>query len=250
MHNAPMKQPRIFIYGRHALIEALTNRPDVISNVFIDPSKVDAEIKQLASRAGLKIADLKTGKQKVSESESHQGFIGKINVDKLITPYQDFITSLKITPQTGLVILGEIQDPHNVGAIIRSAAAFGISGVLMPSHNQSSITGAVVKVSAGMAFRIPLVEIGNTSQTIRDLKSKGFWIYGLAGEGEQSLPDEKFESPSAFVLGNESTGIRAKTKEVCDIMLRIPISPNCESLNVAASAATTLYAWSLKHRQS
>jgi len=104
-----------------------------------------------------------------------------------------------------------------------------------------------VKVSAGMAFRIPLVTVSNINNTIRDLKKKGFWIYGLEGESKNSMHDEKFDAPTAIILGNEAEGIREKTKELCDVLLSIPMNPSCESLNAAASAAVALYAWSAKH---
>ena len=159
----------------------------------------------------------------------------------------EFAKGLKINNNTALVLLDEIQDPHNVGAIIRSAAAFGISGVLIPEHNQAPITGAVVKVSAGMAFRIPLVAIGNINNTIRDLKKRGFWVYGLDGSSKKSISGESFDAPTIFILGNEAKGIRQKTRELCDALVSIPIDSKCESLNVAASAAVALYAWSAKH---
>ena len=143
--------------------------------------------------------------------------------------------------------MGELQDPQNVGAVIRSSAALGISAVFIPEFNQAPVTGSVVKVSAGMAFRIPLVKIGNINNVLRDLKKKGFWIYGLEGTAKESLEDQKFEEPTVFVLGNESKGIREKTSEICDIMLRIPMNSRCESMNVAASTAIALYEWSTKH---
>jgi len=140
-----------------------------------------------------------------------------------------------------------LQDPHNVGAIIRSAAAFGISGVLIPEHNQAPITGAVVKTSAGMAFRVPLVAIGNTNNTIRVLKEKFFTVYGLAMDGSRDVSEEKFDTPALFIVGNESKGIREKTLALCDTLLRIPMHPRCESLNAAVSTAIVLHEWSSQH---
>ncbi len=101
-----------------------------------------------------------------------------------------------------------------------------------------------------MAFRVPLVTIGNVNDTLRDLKERGFWTYGLDGEAKQSITQEKFDAPTVFVFGNEENGIRQKTLELCDISLSIPMHPGCESLNVAASAAVALYAWSTKHEGS
>ena len=144
--------------------------------------------------------------------------------------------------------MGEVQDPHNVGAVIRSAAAFGVKGVLIPPHNQAPVTGTVVKVSAGMAFRIPLVTISNVNSTIRDLQSDGFWVYGLEGGGEANTVTEQYSKPSVFVLGNEATGLREKTREVCDELISITMHPQCESLNAAAATAIVLASWSAQHQ--
>ena len=230
-------------------MEALANTPQVVSRVFLAKENTDKDIAEAIKRAGIKPAVLGSGdaSKTVGDSQVHQGVIGQVSLDKLIRPYKDFVENIKVGPDTALLLLGEVQDPHNVGAIIRSAAAFGISGVLIPEHNQAPVTGTVVKVSAGMAFRVPLVSIGNVNNTIRDLKERGFWIYGLDGEAPQSVSDELFEKPSVFIPGNESKGIRQKTNELCDILLSIPTNSKCESLNVAASTAIALYAWGLQH---
>src|SRR5581483_3624265 len=96
----------------------------------------------------------------------------------------------------------ELTDPHNVGAIIRSAAAFGAAGVLIPSHNQAPITGAVVEASAGMVFRVPMIAIGNINYTIDTLKDLGFRTYALAMDGERSVSEEKFDAPALCIIGN------------------------------------------------
>ena len=242
------KQEKIYIYGRHALMEALRNRPKSVQKVFLAPGLQDQELKDTIRRNGIRIAKLSDKEvHKVGSTSTHQGVIGIVTLSELLAPYKEFAESLTVNDDTSLVLMGEIQDPQNVGAIIRSAAAFGVSGVLIPQHNQSPVTGAVVKVSAGMAFKIPLVTIGNVNETLRDLKKRGFWIYGLEGEAQRTLGEEQFDAPSVFVLGNESKGIREKTQELCDILLKIPMSEKSESLNVAASAAVALYAWSARH---
>ncbi len=219
-----MKQERIYIYGKHAVEEATKHHIKIekLNPKATFPSDIDPEV-------------------------NHQGVIASVFVSDLMKDYKNFIKKLTITPDTALIILGELQDPQNVGAVIRSAGAFGIAGILIPEHNQAQISGAVVKVSAGMAFSVPLISIGNINNVIRDLKDKGFWIYGLEGTAEVSLDGENFEEPSVFVLGNEAKGIREKTREICDIMLRIPIHPRCESMNVASSTSVVLYKWSTKH---
>ena len=125
------------------------------------------------------------------------------------------------------------------------AAAFGAAGVLMPSHNQAPITGAVVKASAGMVFRVPIISIGNVNYSVDQLKDAGFKAYALAADGSHSVSEEKFDAPALFIVGNEGKGIRQKTFERCDVTLRIPIDPRCESLNASVSAAVVLYQWSM-----
>lgn len=243
-----MIEDKIYIYGKHALEEALMNAPKAVKKVFLASNVNDINLDNLILKAGITKSKLGSGLSGgVTDSAIHQGVIGLVSLSGIIQPYKKFVDNLKVSPDTSLILLDELQDPHNVGAVIRSAAAFGVSGILIPEHNQVGITGAVVKVSAGMAFRIPLITIGNVNNTIRDLKDRGFWVYGLDGEAKQTLNEEKFDAPALFILGNEAVGIRMKTKEICDILISIPMSPNCESLNVAASAAVALYGWSVKH---
>ena len=242
------QQNKIYIYGKHAVEEALLNNPTAL-DLILSTHPLPSNYITLAKESKIRLEKLNKDSMPkgVQKDVAHQGYIGRISLESFVRPYKDFVEKLKITPDTALVVLGEVQDPQNVGAIIRSAAGFGIAGVLIPEHNQAQINGTVVKVSAGMAFRVPLVKIGNVNATLKDLKERGFWIYGLDGEAQQSLSSEKFEAPSVIILGNENLGIREKTLETCDIPLVIPMNSNCESLNVAASAAVALYAWSLKH---
>ena len=243
-----MREEKIYIYGKHALIEALTKRPEMLERVYLS-APLDGELAVLVQRARIPTEkfDARSIPRGISADAVHQGYVGRIRENKLVVDYADFIEGLTVGEDTALVVLGEVQDPQNVGAIIRTAAAFGIKGVLIPEHNQAQVTGTVVKVSAGMAFTVPLVSIGNVNTTLKDLKERGFWIYGLDGEAKQSVVTEKFDAATVFVLGNESTGIREKTLEMCDVPLVIPMHPGCESLNVAASAAVALYAWSTRH---
>lgn len=245
------KTEKVYIYGKHALMEALRNSPQALKKIFL-AKEDDKELMKLIDKAGIPVGKFGSGDSAgdVDKNSNHQGIIGLLTLDKLVRSYDSFVKDLNITPDTCLVILGELQDPQNVGSIIRSAAAMGIAGVLIPEHNQAPITGAVVKVSAGMAFRVPLVQIGNINNVIRDLKDRGFWIYGLDGESKQSINDEKFETPTVIIIGNEARGIREKTRDICDIMLRIPMHPQCESMNAASSTSIALYAWSTHHEDA
>src|SRR3989344_2129518 len=242
------------MYGRHALMEAVLHAPAVVRKVYLSPDNRDKELRDLLTKNQIPTAELAQGQggEMVGRDAAHQGVVALINPAPLLLTLEAFLATLpsSASPKISLVILGEVQDPHNVGAIIRSAAAFGIAGVLIPEHNQAGITGAVIKSSAGMVFRIPLVSIGNINQAIKTLKEKGFWIYGLAASGKNELGKEKFDAPAAFVVGNEGAGIREKTLEICDIVLNIPIHERTESLNAAVSAAVVLYEWSKHHPSS
>ena len=113
----------------------------------------------------------------------------------------------------------------------------------MPEYDQVQVTGTVIKSSAGAVFSIPIVRIGNVNTTLRNLKQEGYWIYGLAGEGETRLESVAFDADSVIVVGNEGEGIREKTLELCDFRLSISIHKSVESLNASNAVAVTLYEW-------
>jgi 23S rRNA (guanosine2251-2'-O)-methyltransferase len=238
------------IFGRHAVTALLSNAPDRIQNLYVTPSAMP-EIAELAEARGVRIEPFTpTTLVKELEGAVHQGIVARASLSSMMLDYNQFIKDLPATPGTCLVLLNEITDPYNVGAIIRSAAAFGASGILIPSHNQAPITGIVAKASAGTVFSIPIVGINNENQTIEDLKKRKFWIYGLAGEGQNSLSTEKFDAPAVFVVGSEGQGLRHKTREHCDILLRIPTTAKVESLNASVSAAVVLSAWAIQHPEA
>lgn len=244
-----MKRDKIYIYGKHALAEALEHAPRTVRKVFLAEGFSDPDLMGLLSRCGISPDRLRSREleKTVGKDTSHQGVIAALNPEELMRPFGEFIAGLPRTEEKAMVLLDGLEDPHNVGAVIRSAAAFGAAGVLLPSRRQAPITGAVVKVSAGMAFRVPLVSIGGTTAAISDLKREGFRVYGLAMEGTVSLSSEPFDAPSVFIIGNESKGISSKVGELCDATLSIPMHPRAESLNAAVSAAVVLYQWSTRH---
>ena len=232
------KQDKIYVYGVHAVEEALLNNPGAVDLILTSES-LSNEATAITRTHKIRVERLTKDStpRGIDKTAVHQGVIARVSLANLVIPYDQFVENLQISPDTALVVMGEVQDPQNVGAIIRSAAAFGIAGVLIPEHKQAQVNGTVVKVSAGMAFRVPLVSIGNVNTTLKDLE----------GSAKETVTSENFEAASVIVLGNEGEGIREKTLESCDIPLSIPMNANCESLNVAASAAVALYAWSTKH---
>lgn len=235
-----------YIYGINAVTEALRARPDIVVGLYYDSLERHEQLIAVANKHRIPVQQFtqRSVPGNIPAVAAHQGIIAAVSINKLMMGYREFVDNLTLTPETAVAILGEVQDPHNVGAIIRSAAGLGLSGVFVPPHRQASVTATVMKVSAGMALRIPVVEIANVNSTIADLKKKGFWVYGLAGEGATDLHQERFDRPSAFVIGNEGEGLREKTRDACDTLLRIPLHERCESLNASVAAAVTFYAWS------
>lgn len=245
--RGPIRDDKIYLYGKHALREALLTRPLSVQKVFLDQNaESDKELMALLKQHAIAVSGMKgdDAKKQVGSDAVHQGVIAVINPEKLYTSFESALELFDTIENPCFVLLDELQDPHNVGAIIRSAAAFGAHAVLLPEHNQSPITGVVIKTSAGMVFRIPIVRIGNVNQTMRTLASKRMWSYGLVMEGDTELKQAHFDTPTLIVVGNESTGIREKTLELCDVRLSIPMEPGCESLNASVAASVVLYEYS------
>jgi 23S rRNA (guanosine2251-2'-O)-methyltransferase len=148
-----------------------------------------------------------------------------------------------------LVLLDGIEDPHNLGAIIRTANAAGAGAVLVPERRAAALTDTVAKASAGAIEYVPLVRIGNVSQSIEKLKQAGFWIYGLDEKGSHRYDNVEFQKPSVIALGSEGKGLHQHVKEKCDVLLRIPMAGAIASLNVSVAAGVVLFEWRRRMEQ-
>lgn len=238
----------IYIYGIHPSIEVLKDSPLAVKEIFI--RKGSDSLKKITPFITNKktfIREIATKEfdkrfEKDLESKNTQGVVLMIGLPKILN-FDDFLNNIKPTIKTSVILLDELTDAGNVGAIIRSAVCLGASAILMPKHNQAPINGTVYKTSAGLVSKIPLVEVVNVNTALSKLKEKGFWIYGLSEKAENNISDEKFETPVVFVIGNEHNGIRAKTLEVCDILLKIPMENGADSLNASVASAILMYEW-------
>ncbi len=246
---AAKKPTKLYIYGKHSVAEALKHAPRSVRSLYLEEPG-DKTLYELAHKAGIQVVplDLRRVTSMIEGSAAHQGAVALIGATELMQDADRFMESYKPEEGSVLVFLSEVQDPHNVGAIIRSAAAFGAAAVLVPVHKQSPITASVIRASAGMAFQVPLVGVPNPQQTIAALKKKGVRVLGLAADGKVALEQEPFVVPTMLVLGNEAEGVAPYARALCDAMLSIDIEPKAESLNVAASAAVALYAARLKRQ--
>ena len=141
----------------------------------------------------------------------------------------------------GVVILDQVTDPHNVGAMLRSAAAFNIGAVIATDRHAPLETGTMAKSASGGMELVPYIMVGNLVQAIDALKKAGYWVYGMDGEAKQAMHEVKFDPKTAMVMGAEGRGLRRLTAEHCDLLVKLPISPRMESLNVSNAAAIAMY---------
>lgn len=239
----------IYIYGKNPVSEALNSEPERIDKIFVRNSLKDANLSDiftLASNNRIPISHVPGAKlYELVGNVNDQGIVALMSA----VEYMDFgqwLSGIDLETYPGILLLDEIEDPHNLGAILRTAAAAGISAVLVPKHRQAPINATVYKTSAGTAGKIPIVRVGNLNQCIMELKDIGFWIAGLDIDGNQTLWELEVDRPLAFVIGNEGSGIRQKTLEHCDYRITIPMYNNVESLNASVSAALVSYEWRRK----
>lgn len=244
------KSDTIKIYGRNPVQEALTNDPSSVEKVFVkDALRVSSyfEIKKLSQDNSIPLS--------VVPEEKIRSLAGDVNdqgIVALISPiaYLDFYEWAETAPidkECGVLLLQGIEDPYNFGAILRSAAAAGMNAVIVPSQQQSPITPAVMKASAGTAGRIPVIRVHDLNQALKDLKLTGFTIYALDGNSEQPVWDTTFEGPAAFLIGNEGKGIPDTVLQKCDQTVQIPMQHDVESLNASVSAAVISFEWRRRH---
>ncbi|GGZ78561.1 23S rRNA (guanosine-2'-O-)-methyltransferase RlmB [Ignatzschineria indica] len=231
-----------WIYGFHAVEAAI--REDRVIKVAIDPSRKDKRMQgMIALLEGLKIRPEHLTSIQLEElvrESRHQGVIAKIAVRP--PESENFLYQLldQLDHPPFLLILDEVQDPHNVGACLRSAEAFGVDAVIVPKDNACSLTPVVRKVSSGSSERVPFIEVTNLARVLEKLKARGIWISGLAGGGESTIFSADFRGPHAIVMGSEGSGMRCLTEKNCDFIVKIPMEGEIESLNVSVATGVTL----------
>lgn len=231
------------IEGRNPVIEAL--RSDVeIDAILISREATQGSLNkiiELAKTKNILVKNVdKTTLDRLSENKRHQGVIA----EAMEYEYKDIDYILNYAKEKGekpfVVILDEITDVHNLGAIIRTAECMGAHGVIIPKRRSAQINGVVAKSSAGAIEYLPVARVTNISQTIDELKEKGLWIYGADMNGK-NVYEEKFDSPVGLVIGSEGSGIGRLVKEKCDNLVKIPMRGNINSLNASCAASIVIY---------
>ena len=241
-----MQNEEHYIYGRNPVQETLFEEPDKIEKIFVRDSLRKAQIKELLDEASthkIPVSWVPGGKlYQMVGSVNDQGIVALLSPVTYLE-LQDWLSEIDKATNPAVLLLDEIEDPHNFGAIIRSAAGLGLDGIIIAKHRQAPVNATVFKTSAGAVNKIPIIRVVNLNQTILTLKEEGFWIAGLSGDGEHTIWDHTMDMPLGFIIGNEGEGIRRKTLEHCDFTLNVPMHAGVESLNASVSAALICYEW-------
>ena len=230
------------VYGLHAVAAALDSGRQC-HRLYLQESRRDARLQAIADKAAaanvpVERLDRRALDEKAGDSR-HQGVIGEFVAQAMPDSIPELLAGIDGAPF--LLVLDGVQDPHNLGACLRSANGAGVHAVIVPKDNACGLTPTVRKVAAGAAEATPLLAVTNLARALRELKDAGIWLVGLAGEADQDVYDVDMKGPLAIVMGAEGEGLRRLTRKECDFLARLPMAGSVESLNVSVATGVTLW---------
>ena len=232
------------IEGRNAVIEAL-RAGETIDKIYLQKGETDKTLGHIASKAraaGVVVVEADRRKlDAMSRTHAHQGVIALAAVREYVSVESILDAARERGENPLLVVCDEISDPHNLGAIIRTAECAGAHGVIVPKRRSAGLTAVVAKTSAGAVSYLPVARVPNIAALLADLKKRGIWIFGAAAEGSVSLYNADLAGPAAIVIGSEGDGMTRLVRESCDFLVSIPMKGRISSLNASAAAAVLLY---------
>jgi 23S rRNA (guanosine2251-2'-O)-methyltransferase len=233
------------LFGFHAVLARVRIDPESITELLVAAGRHDARMQDLLDRAasaGVAHRSVPAEHLDRVAGTHHQGVVAFVSRAPSRVVLDDVLGAAEAAGDPPLLlVLDEVQDPHNLGACLRNADALGAHAVVVPKDRAAGLTPAVVKVASGAAETVPLVTVTNLARTLDDLKARGIWVYGADADGEVALFDADLRGPLAWVLGAEGRGLRRLTRETCDARVRIPRFGTVASLNVSVAAGICLY---------
>ena len=236
--------PDGMIEGRNAVIEALRTET-AIDKIYIAKGETDKTLGHIASKArdrGIVVVEADRRKlDHMSRTHAHQGVIALAAVREYVSVQSILEAAAEKGEAPLLVVCDEISDPHNLGAILRTAECAGAHGVIIPKRRSAGLTAVVAKTSAGAVSYMPVARVPNMAALLKDLKKQGVWVFGTAAEGATTLYDADLKGPAAIVIGSEGDGMSRLVAEGCDFLVSIPMKGRISSLNASAAAAILLY---------
>lgn len=231
------------LLGFHAVAACLRQHPQSVREIFVDAARHDGRLRDLlaaAERLQVRVSAVDEKRlDGMSGGGRHQGVIALVQSRQGPVMLEDVLQPAGEPPF--LLLLDGVTDPHNLGACLRTADALGVHAVVVPKDRSAGMTPVVAKVASGAAESVPLIVVTNLVRAMEQLKQAGVWIYGAAEDGTQSLFGLQVSGAAAWVLGAEGQGLRRLTREHCDVLVRIPMLGQVESLNVSVAAALCLY---------
>jgi 23S rRNA (guanosine2251-2'-O)-methyltransferase len=232
------------IEGRNAVIEAL-RAGTAIDKIYIARGETDAALGHIASTArerGVVVVEADRRKlDGMSRTKSHQGVIA-VSAVREYAEVDDILAAAQEKGEAPLIVVcDELSDPHNLGAVIRTAECAGAHGVIIPKRRSAGLTAIVAKTSAGAVSYLPVARVPNLTALLKDLKKQGMWVFGTAADGSTNLYDTDFKGPTVIVIGSEGDGMSRLVREQCDFLVSIPMRGQLNSLNASAAAAVVLY---------
>lgn len=244
-----MKNTDLYIYGRNALIEALKSKKDIEKIYITFGAKGKAIDSIFALSKKNKVSIVKYDNRKFSSLErknlpqnvNSQGVIALMRKIDLLSV--DELVNMAFSKEENpvIIILDEINDPHNLGAIARSAECCGAAGMIITERNTAPLSPAAIKSSAGALEHIPIARTGSLPATLKDLKNYGLWVIGTDSEADNIYTDDLYKRPVALIVGSEGKGMRPSTKKHCDLLVKIPMRGYINSLNASVSAAVIMF---------
>ena len=243
-HRERNSQAEGIIEGRNAVIEAL-RAGTAMDKIYLAKGETDATLGHIASTArkqGIVVVEADRRKlDAMSVTHSHQGVIAVAAVREYAS-VEDILQAARDKGEAPLmVVCDELSDPHNLGAVIRTAEAAGAHGVIIPKRRSAGLTAIVAKTSAGAVSYLPVARVANLTALLKQLKQEGLWVFGTAADGTTSLYQADFKGPAAIVIGREGDGMSRLVREQCDFLVSIPMRGQVNSLNASAAAAVVLY---------
>lgn len=233
------------VFGMHAVRTLLKQRPERASLLLLQKGREDAratELLRIAQQAGVR-TEWRDARElaRLAGSEHHQGACLQVRPMAMLGEgaLDELLDRAGAAPL--LLVLDGVQDPHNLGACLRTADAAGVTAVIVPRDRAAGLSPTVRKVASGAAETVPLIQVTNLARTLRWLKERNVWVMGTDGEADKSVYDASLTGPLAIVLGAEGSGLRRLTRETCDALVRIPMLGVVESLNVSVATGVTLY---------
>ena len=241
-----------YLIGFHAVAARLSQRAESVQAIYITAARHDRrarEIVELAQTLGIDVHAVDDARlAQLADGEVHQGVVAQVQGEELRQTLEEILDALTTPPL--LLLLDGVTDPHNLGACLRSADAFGVDAVIIPKDRAVGVNATVAKVASGAVETVPVITVTNLARTMRDLKERGVWLIGADAEGKESLFDADLSGPIGWVLGGEGSGLRRLTRELCDRSVGIPLMGSVASLNVSVAAGICLFATRQQRRRT